>query len=117
MLLFVSFAEKLHSSLLKIVPLYPHPSAPKPPASESNSMLCFNTSSSRHPAPRVVLHIDMDCFFVSVSLLSKPPHWKDEAVVVCHDSAANVSSSCISSANYKARKLGRGGTKGEYMKH
>lgn len=59
---------------------------------------------------RVVLHIDMDCFFVSVAIRSDPS-LKDKPVVVCHSKGTASAdqgngSSSISSASYAARKFG-----------
>ncbi|KNC84320.1 hypothetical protein SARC_03481 [Sphaeroforma arctica JP610] len=56
---------------------------------------------------RVIMHLDMDSFFVSASLLSQPPHFKNLPVAVCHAKAAKSdSSSEIASVNYVARKFG-----------
>lgn len=40
-------------------------------------------SSLRHCKKRAIVHIDLDCFFVSVSLQDKP-HLKGKPVAVCH---------------------------------
>lgn len=53
---------------------------------------------------RVILHIDMDCFFASVALLTRP-ELKEVPFVVCHSGNAN-STAEISCANYPARKFG-----------
>jgi nucleotidyltransferase/DNA polymerase involved in DNA repair len=48
-----------------------------------------STAASVPPNPnkdRVVLHCDMDCFFVSVAIRDEP-HLANEAVVVCHSKA------------------------------
>lgn len=57
-----------------------------------------------HDAPRTIVHIDFDSFFVSVSLRDKPA-WKDEPVVVCHGTSA-TSTSDVASCNYVARRYG-----------
>ena len=62
-----------------------------------------------------VMHVDLDCFFVSVSLLSQPLEVREqlmnEPIAVCHSnnispSNAATSSSDISSCNYAARSFG-----------
>lgn len=57
-----------------------------------------------HGAPRTIVHIDFDSFFVNVSLRDKPA-WKDEPVVVCHGTSA-TSTSDVASCNYVARRYG-----------
>ncbi|KAG4094995.1 DNA/RNA polymerase, partial [Neocallimastix lanati (nom. inval.)] len=53
---------------------------------------------------KFVMHVDMDCFFVSVGLISRP--WLvDKPVGVSHSSGKN-SSSDIASCNYIARSFG-----------
>lgn len=60
--------------------------------------------------PRCVMHVDLDCFFVSVSLLSQPMELRDLPVAVSHarndSSVVSDSSSDISSCNYAARAFG-----------
>jgi len=52
------------------------------------------------------MHIDLDCFFVSVGLLSRP-HLRGKATVVTHSTGKEVNSkSDIASASYEARKFG-----------
>lgn len=53
---------------------------------------------------RIVLHVDMDCFFVSV-LLRDLPHLKLLPVVVAHGSSS-AGYSEVSSCNYVARSFG-----------
>ncbi|KAJ1770542.1 deoxycytidyl transferase [Coemansia sp. RSA 1843] len=75
---------------------------------------------SNNNTPRVIMHVDFDCFFVSASLLSYP-HLKDRPVAVCHshkqledfDSSLSVNpfgktagTSQIASCNYTARSFG-----------
>lgn len=55
-------------------------------------------------APRTIVHVDFDSFFVSVSLRDKPA-WKEEPVVVCHGTSA-TSTSDVASCNYVARRFG-----------
>lgn len=50
---------------------------------------------------RIIAHVDMDAFFVTVSLLSKP-EWFNMPVVVAHGGEYSQ----IASANYAARKFG-----------
>eukprot|EP00118_Oscarella_pearsei_P000496 m.5093 g.5093 ORF g.5093 m.5093 type:complete len:948 (+) comp12066_c0_seq1:27-2870(+) len=69
----------------------------------------------RKPYPsnrRTIMHIDMDCYFVSVSLRERP--WmKGKPVAVCHaqkpsgkDSSSSFSCSEIASCSYEARACG-----------
>ncbi|WCJ17827.1 DNA-directed DNA polymerase [Euphorbia peplus] len=51
-----------------------------------------------------VIHIDMDCFFVSVVIRNRP-ELHDKPVVVCHSDNPKGTAE-ISSANYPARKYG-----------
>lgn len=52
------------------------------------------------------MHIDLDCFFVSVGLLSRP-HLRGKPAVVTHSSGKGPNShSDIASASYEARKYG-----------
>ncbi|KAK9761358.1 deoxycytidyl transferase, partial [Basidiobolus ranarum] len=53
---------------------------------------------------RTIMHVDMDCFFVSVSLLDQP-ELIDKPVGVSH-SQGNHGSSDVASCNYIARKYG-----------
>jgi len=55
---------------------------------------------------RVVFHIDLDCFFASVAMRSRP-HLKDKPMAVCWgDGGGETSTAEISSANYVARAKG-----------
>lgn len=51
-----------------------------------------------------VIHVDMDCFFVSVVIRNRPELW-DKPVAVCHSDNPRGTSE-ISSANYPARDHG-----------
>ncbi|PWA92321.1 BRCT domain-containing protein [Artemisia annua] len=51
-----------------------------------------------------IIHIDMDCFFVSVVIRNRPELW-DKPVAVCHSDNPRGTSE-ISSANYPARDHG-----------
>jgi DNA repair protein REV1 len=50
-----------------------------------------------------IIHVDMDCFFVSVLIRTRPELWK-KPVAVAHSSSAG--SSEVSSCNYPARAFG-----------
>jgi DNA repair protein REV1 len=60
------------------------------------------SASTSTSSSRVVVHVDMDCFFVSV-LTRSMPHLHDRPVVVAHGSSDGCE---ISSCNYKARAKG-----------
>ncbi|KAL0087664.1 hypothetical protein J3Q64DRAFT_1733812 [Phycomyces blakesleeanus] len=65
-----------------------------------------NKKGKRPENHRVVMHIDFDAFFASVSLLDRP-HLKDRPVAVAHSKGAkDDSSSEIASCNYIARQFG-----------
>ena len=53
---------------------------------------------------RVIMHVDMDCFFASVAVRSNPG-LVNKPVVVCHSDTAGGSAD-IASANYVARSFG-----------
>lgn len=55
-----------------------------------------------HSGPRWIMHVDFDCFFCSVSLVSRP-ELKDKPVCVGHGGARSGE---ISSCNYPARRFG-----------
>jgi DNA repair protein REV1 len=55
---------------------------------------------------RVILHLDMDCFFASVAEAGHP-EFKGKPLAVCHSNSARGSGE-VSSANYEARKHGIG---------
>ena len=62
----------------------------------------LSSRSCDEPSERLVLHIDMDCFFVSV-LLRSHPHLVHKPVAVAHGYSAGCE---VSSCNYPARALG-----------
>ena len=62
-------------------------------------------SHTIHPSPRVIVHIDMDCFFVSVSLRTRP-ELIGKPVAISWGGNGNDSNGEISSASYEARKFG-----------
>ncbi|CAO3658056.1 unnamed protein product [Rhizopus stolonifer] len=65
-----------------------------------------NTTRKRKRSFRVIMHIDFDCFFASVSLLDRP-YLKEKPVAVSHSKGINeASSSDIASCNYIARSFG-----------
>ncbi|KAJ0798281.1 putative DNA-directed DNA polymerase [Helianthus annuus] len=69
---------------------------------ESRSSSCISASSSYQR--KTIIHIDMDCFFVSVVIRNRPELW-DKPVAVCHSDNPRGTSE-ISSANYPARDHG-----------
>lgn len=61
---------------------------------------------NEHIKDRVIMHIDMDCFFVSVGLL-KQPHLRGKPVAVTHSKATKASSMAeVASCSYEARAMG-----------
>ncbi|KAJ3678135.1 hypothetical protein LUZ60_001938 [Juncus effusus] len=63
-----------------------------------------NSNCSSENLKRIVIHIDMDCFFVSV-VIRKFPELLDKPVAVCHSDNPKGTAE-ISSANYPARRFG-----------
>lgn len=54
----------------------------------------------------ILFHVDLDCFFASVGLLSRP-HLRGKPIVVTHSSSKTQDShSDIACASYEARKKG-----------
>ncbi|XP_027914406.1 DNA repair protein REV1 isoform X2 [Vigna unguiculata] len=66
---------------------------------ESSNISASNTSHNS-----VIIHVDMDCFFVSV-VIRNHPELLDQPVAVCHSNNSNGTAE-ISSANYPARSHG-----------
>ena len=68
--------------------------------------LCAGPQPSADPAlERVVMHVDMDCFFVSVMICDRP-ELQGLPVVVSHGNASSRSSGEVSSVSYAALKFG-----------
>ncbi|RDX62552.1 DNA repair protein REV1, partial [Mucuna pruriens] len=63
-----------------------------------------NISASDISRNSVIIHVDMDCFFVSV-VIRNHPELLDRPVAVCHSNNSNGTAE-ISSANYPARSHG-----------
>lgn len=67
---------------------------------------------TKDPFSRVIMHIDMDCFFAQVAVLNDPRLSSDDPICVAHDSATlsgrqqSKSNAEIASCNYKAREFG-----------
>ncbi|XP_022952777.1 DNA repair protein REV1 [Cucurbita moschata] len=72
-------------------------------ASGSNSVTS-HISGSSHYQSTTIIHVDMDCFFVSV-VIRNSPQFKDKPVAVCHSDNPKGTAE-ISSANYPARGYG-----------
>lgn len=75
------------------------------------SLMTQQLADSPHPTPyqqqqqqRVIVHVDMDCFFASVTEASNPV-FKDLPLAICH-SASSKGTGEVSAANYEARKYG-----------
>lgn len=63
------------------------------------SALRGQQSLTRNPAERVIVHIDMDCFFASIAI-KKNPSLAGKCIAVAHGGGE------ISSCSYEARKFG-----------
>nr|XP_016509914.1 PREDICTED: DNA repair protein REV1-like [Nicotiana tabacum]XP_016509915.1 PREDICTED: DNA repair protein REV1-like [Nicotiana tabacum] len=61
-------------------------------------------SSSATTNKTIIIHVDMDCFFVSVVIRNRP-ELKDKPVAICHSDNPRGTAE-ISSANYPARSHG-----------
>lgn len=59
-------------------------------------------TTARPPHP-IIMHLDMDAFFVNVELLSRP-ELRGQKIIVAHDSPRSV----VLSASYEARRYGVG---------
>lgn len=62
-----------------------------------------NLRAPLNNSSRLIIHVDMDCYFASVPLL-KRPDLQNRPVVISHSSAAGYSD--VSACNYPARALG-----------
>lgn len=58
-----------------------------------------------HPSDRIVLHVDMDCFFAAVEE-RKDPRLKGRPVVVGSDPKGGRGRGIVATANYEARRYG-----------
>lgn len=89
--------EKLfHSELKEIVPQFSQKEQAQLAAARVGEGHCY----------RIVMHIDLDCFFASVAILEHP-HLAEKPVAISHCvSPAQNSTGEISTANYIARKYG-----------
>jgi DNA repair protein REV1 len=71
-----------------------------------------NSNNNNIHRERIIMHVDLDCFFVSVSLLKHPERetLKGKPIAVTHAKNENLniseSSADISSCNYEARAFG-----------
>ncbi|KAI9197270.1 uncharacterized protein BJ171DRAFT_602251 [Polychytrium aggregatum] len=80
-------------------------------AQSGSSSSSGGSSSNRHLSKetvRTIMHVDMDCFFASVALTTRP-ELADCPVAIAHtqtESPAAVSTSEIASCNYVARRSG-----------
>jgi len=60
-----------------------------------------NTADDRSEKPRIMMHLDMDAFFVNVELLNKP-ELHGTPIIVAHEGPRSV----VCSASYEARDSG-----------
>ncbi|KAF2294603.1 hypothetical protein GH714_013322 [Hevea brasiliensis] len=73
----------------------------------SNEFRCRSASTvnaSDNSQKTTIIHVDMDCFFVSVVIRNRP-ELQDKPVAVCHSNNPKGTAE-ISSANYPAREYG-----------
>ncbi|XP_050260603.1 DNA repair protein REV1 isoform X3 [Quercus robur] len=70
----------------------------------SNGFNCTSSNIKASPLKTAVMHVDMDCFFVSV-VIRNHPELRDKPVAVCHSDNTKGTAE-ISSANYPARDYG-----------
>ena len=80
-----------------------------PSSNENNLNNVFKTSSSKGGGKKIIMHIDMDCFFVSVGL-RKYPHLIGKPVAVTHSKGGtakpqhnNADSLKVEMAEYQKR--------------
>nr|XP_043621063.1 DNA repair protein REV1 [Erigeron canadensis] len=74
------------------------------PTSSDRLRPSSSISASSTCQRNTIIHVDMDCFFVSVVIRKRPELW-DKPVAVCHSDNPRGTSE-ISSANYPARDHG-----------
>ncbi|VDO05507.1 unnamed protein product [Rodentolepis nana] len=81
----------------------------KSPSDSLNEMILEyvgESSSSTQKIPRILMHMDMDCFFVSVCLRNRP-EFVGLPVAVTHGKGKSDSSMAeVASCSYEARKFG-----------
>uniref|UniRef100_A0A7N2MXH7 DNA repair protein REV1 n=1 Tax=Quercus lobata TaxID=97700 RepID=A0A7N2MXH7_QUELO len=70
----------------------------------SNGFNCTSSNIKASPLKTAIMHVDMDCFFVSV-VIRNHPELRDKPVAVCHSDNTKGTAE-ISSANYPARDYG-----------
>nr|XP_023919582.1 DNA repair protein REV1 isoform X1 [Quercus suber] len=70
----------------------------------SNGFNCTSSNIKASPLKTAIMHVDMDCFFVSV-VIRNHPELLDKPVAVCHSDNTKGTAE-ISSANYPARDYG-----------
>ncbi|XP_024021251.1 DNA repair protein REV1 isoform X2 [Morus notabilis] len=71
---------------------------------QSNGLKHVNPNPNSSAEKMTIIHVDMDCFFVSV-VIRRHPELKDKPVAVCHSDSPKGTAE-ISSANYPARDYG-----------
>jgi DNA repair protein REV1 len=80
------------------------PSAPAPAPHAASTATSAAATSAAAAHERVIVHLDMDCFFVSVAAVGRP-EFAGRPLAVCHSNSARGTGE-ISSANYEARAFG-----------
>lgn len=87
-----SWKARNEALTLSLVPGAPAP-APYPESTGGGSL----------PPLRDIIHLDMDCFFVSVALRDRP-ELRGKPVAVSHGAGPRSATGEVSSASYEARK-------------
>ncbi|XP_031129338.1 DNA repair protein REV1 isoform X1 [Ipomoea triloba] len=72
--------------------------------SSSGGFRCITVNSAAKPQATSIIHVDMDCFFVSV-VVRNHPELQGKPVAICHSDNPRGTAE-ISSANYPARNYG-----------
>ncbi|KHJ94484.1 ImpB/MucB/SamB family protein [Oesophagostomum dentatum] len=78
---------------------------------ESNTFIGRETlgylkdNNYKPPSSRIIFHVDLDCFFVSVALRDRPD-LKDKAVAITHSKGVGAGFSELASVSYAARRCG-----------